>query len=556
MPKAHFEHYPIRSQVANFAASSNDKSAKKKHIFSIPGPNAVIDFAALQARKRPKKPNKLKLGILHDRVEHYSDPARVDAALEQWDRDAATRCAQLIAVDQDIVDTHARVSTAQCAIAVALRPFAMFLAAQAPCNLVVAGDERFHVTRPLSASLDTILVAYRKHRRVLRKLLDSRTGATTLEPFDITGELVSIQTPPVSESIEEMCALRVAFSTNAIAWHVRLFDAYEAVIARFTESLHSAIKRVPDRIVVAVTGDELTTLRDTLNELERGYVAYARHAIVFDRSIAEISEIPAERELVIEQQRRSVLALQNSQAKLDQKLAVLKATSDDNDNSAKTNANDGADDDNDDDDNDNDEVAVVVDDETPPMPEDFKALELALKSESVVAFYRKLQRFPAVEPAPRASYVTIEPTEELMSAVVAILNRLDRLQVRGKKSGAVRAKRLDIGMHATRMRLEARSAFAIVLATDIEPVRTLLDEIAALQALAHRRRVPVICMMTRRELATAVNRQNDAGEKLVSVVTIVSVSGAEREFRALRAMWIKERDRFIREQREKEKAEN
>jgi ribosomal protein L7Ae-like RNA K-turn-binding protein len=547
---------PVMRAVA--APAGKDKTAKK-HIFSIPGPNAVVDFAALQQRRRPKKPNKLKLGILHDRVEHYSDPARADDAIDRIDAAAEARRTALVAVDQDLVTAHARVSEAQCAIALALRPFASFLALHEPSSVVVAGDERFLATRPLAVAFDATLVAYRKHRKVLRKLLDSRSrdaSSSSLEPFDVTREVVSIQTPPVCESIDDMCAARAVFSTDGVAWHVRLFDAYEPLIARFSAALRSAINRAPDHVLVAVTADELAALRDALNELERAYVAYARHAVVFDRNIAELGKLPAQRDQLAERERRSTLALHNSQAKLDQRLMVLKTAAVATAAEPVDNVRDDSDDDNDND-NDNDDENVSIQDETPPLPEDFKALELALKSDSVVAFYRKLQRFPAVEPAPRASYMTIEPTEELVSAVVAILHKLDHLQVRGKKSGAPRAKRLDIGMHATRKRLEARSAIAIVLATDIEPVPTLLNEIAALQALAHKRgRVPVMCMMTRRELATALNRQNDAGEKMVSVVTISSVTGAEREFRALRALWVRVRDKHIREQREQDKSES
>lgn len=560
---------PIRSQFGNV---KNQSGAKKKHIFTISGPNAEIDastFLEMQSRKRPKKPNKLKLGILHDRVDYYADPARVDDALADWDRRAALRRADLHAVDQDVVDTHARVVDAQSAICAALRPLADFLslpAAQCAVVLVAAESEQ---TRPLAASLGTTLVAYRKHRKVLHKLLLLRTGgaaqaddagAPVPEPFNVSLAVTSIQTPPVRESIEEMCVLRRAFSTAAVRWHLRLFDAYEAMIERLVESMRSAIKLVPDRVVVFVTAGDISALIGALNECEVAYVAYAKKAVIFDRHIDEIGKLPAERADLVENQRVRLAALQNGHKQLDSHLATLKAPEKSNDvdhDKLVGYVDDRADEKDADDDSDADgeiaDVAAAENDsalDMPPLPEDFKALELALKSETVVAFYKKLRRLPPVEAAPLAAYVNHDVSEELVSAVVAILGQLDRYQVRGKKTNAPRAKRLDIGLHATRKRLEARSAIAIVLATDVEPLPTLLNEIDELQKLALQRGVPVLCVMTRRELATALNRQNAAGEKLVSVVTIVRSLGAEQEVRALREMWRKARNKFVQRQRE------
>jgi ribosomal protein L7Ae-like RNA K-turn-binding protein len=556
---------PNRSQF-QFSNAKNQNGTKKKHIFTISGPNAVIDsntFLEMQARKRPKKPNKLKLGILHDRIDYYADPARADDALAEWDRLAALRRAELMAVDQDIVDTHARVVDAQSTICAALRPFADFLSSPANHCAVVLVAAESDQTRPLVASLGTTLVAYRKHRKVLHKLLLLRdktadvAAPPELEPLNVSLAVTSIQTPPVRESIEEMCMLRRSFSTAAVRWHLQLFDAYEAMIERLVESMRSAIKVVPDRVVVFVTAGDISTLIGALNECEVAYVAYAKKAVIFDRHIDEIGKMPAERADLVEKQRLRLAALQHGHQKLDNHLATLKAEKseekvDDVDNKIvdDDNADDNATDDNADNDDDAHDDGKDNSLDMPPLPEDFKALELALKSESVVAFYKKLRRLPPVEAAPLATYVNHDVSEELTSAVVAILGQLDRYQVRGKQTNAPRAKRLDIGMHATRKRLEARSAIAIVLATDIEPLPTLMKEIEELQKMALQRRVPVLCVMTRRDLATALNRQNAAGEKLVSVVTIVRALGAEPEIRALREMWRKARNKFVQKQRE------
>lgn len=563
---------PIRSQF-QFSNAKNQNGTKKKHIFTISGPSAVIDsdtFLEMQSRKRPKKPNKFKLGILHDRIDYYADPARVDDALAEWDRLAALRRAELMAVDQDIVDTHARVVDAQSAICAALRPFADFLSSPANHCAVVLIAAESDQTRPLVASLGATLVAYRKHRKVLHKLLLMRdnTGDAAappvLEPLNVSLAVMSIQTPPVRESIEEMCVLRRSFSTAAVRWHLQLFDAYEAMIERLVESMRSAIKVVPDRVVVFVTAGDMSTLIGALNECEVAYVAYAKKAVIFDRHIDEIGKMPAERAELVEKQRLRLAAVQHGHQKLDNHLATLKAEKseekvvvdnkimDDNaDDNADNNAGDNADDNATNADNgDAHDEGMDNSLDMPPLPEDFKALELALKSESVVAFYKKLRRLPPVEAAPLSTYVNHDVSEELTSAVVAILGQLDRYQVRGKQTNAPRAKRFDIGMHATRKRLEARSAIAIVLATDIEPLPTLMKEIEELQKLALQRGVPVLCVMTRRDLATALNRQNAAGEKLMSVVTIVRALGAESEIRALKEMWRKARNKFVQRQRE------
>jgi ribosomal protein L7Ae-like RNA K-turn-binding protein len=581
MPKAKQPRINVPSASATdmsmFAASSATQSgAKERKIFTIPHQNAVIDakaFDELQHRKRNKKPSKMKMAILHDRVEHFGDvEMRLNDAVAEWDAKIAERIKDVNRMAQDIVDTHGAVVSAQEAMAVALSPFAVFLLSSVS-RCAIIDDLKGARARSFVAALDPVVAAYRKHRKTLQKLLEDRAvdvGAA-VEPLNVTAPVMSMQTPPRSEQIDTLRVQSMEYARAAILWNCRLFTAYEPVLVRLQDAVRAALApcdataSTADEPIFVVDAPTMGALVSAAGACEAAYRLYAPHAAKSVRLYERLASVSEQRDADIAARKAKAAAVSHVTERLDTHIEQLKAES-----AAKANvkpsteaakssgppprpeaakvpteaaASEIAPPPSEDDDAALDAAAAAAAAE-PALPDDFAALDRALKSDSVIQFYKRLNRIQHVASPAVGAYVNNAISEELTSAVVAVLTQLDRLQLKGKTAGSVRAKRFDIGINAAHKRLEARSALCIFVAVDIEPVPTLLKSIGELQSKAHRRHVPLIFALTRCELAAALNRQTEAGDKQVSVVCVTSDMGANRELKALRALWQTHVNRF------------
>jgi ribosomal protein L7Ae-like RNA K-turn-binding protein len=590
MPKAKQPRIIVPSASATdmsmFAASSTNQSgAKERKIFTIPHQNAVIDakaFDELQHRKRNKKPSKMKMAILHDRVEHFGDvEMRLNDAVAEWDAKIAERIKDVNRMAQDVVDTHGAVVSAQEAMAVALSPFAVFLLSPVS-RCAIAEDPKGARARSFVAALDPVVAAYRKHRKTLQKLLEDRAvdvGAA-VEPLNVTAPVMSMQTPPRSEQIDALRVQSMEYARAAILWNCRLFTAYEPVLLRLQDAVRAALapcdataSTAADEPIFVVDAATMASLISAAGACEAAYRLYAPHAAKCVRLYERLASVSEQRDADIAARKAKAAAVSHVTERLDAHIEQLKAES-----AAKANlkpsteaakssgppprpeaatvpteaaASEIAPPPSQDDDVALDAAAAAAAAE-PALPDDFAALDKALKSDSVIQFYKRLNRIQHVASPAVGAYVNNAISEELTSAVVAVLTQLDRLQLKGKTTGSVRAKRFDIGINAAHKRLEARSALCIFVAVDIEPVPTLLKSIGELQSKAHRRHVPLIFALTRCELAAALNRQTEAGDKQVSVVCVTSDMGANRELKALRTLWQTHVNRFQAEKKTKE----
>ena len=86
---------------------------------------------------------------------------------------------------------------------------------------------------------------------------------------------------------------------------------------------------------------------------------------------------------------------------------------------------------------------------------------------------------------------------------------------------------------------------------DIEPTEAMLAQIASLQQVGRKARVPIVYAMSQTELYGAIGRP---GRKRASFVVVTDISGAEPEMQVALQAWQKARNKLRSQQQSKSKS--
>ena len=232
------------------------------------------------------------------------------------------------------------------------------------------------------------------------------------------------------------------------------------------------------------------------------------------------------------------------------------------------------------------------------------ALKKALQAKTVGEFYQSATRLPELTRNPEATdaflalpddcfepfvhdrYVQNAQSDELLSALTAMLAKLDELQLKSKKHAANRRAnkpgrpallRYQVGLNAAKRSLgkAGKSSLMIIIAIgkfcyqqqqkqpkkkiffliflflkiqkkkkkkkDIEPTNVMLDTIRSLQQAGRKARVPIVYAFTQRDLFKAIGRK---GTGKTSFVTVTDCTGAEADLQRVVRAWQQARTQF------------